>query len=122
MAILSHWPATGTAPESAVEKNPADADENRGGGTSGFWQALSQEGTMSGFTEEGLAALDAALARHAAAGAVPGIVALVARNGQFHVSCAGPLALGDSDPIGPDAIFRIASLTKPVTGVAAMLL
>ena len=75
-----------------------------------------------GFTDEGLAALDAGLARHTATGAVPGLTALVARDGQVHVTSAGHLALGDSEPIGRDAIFRIASLTKPVTGVAAMLL
>jgi len=75
-----------------------------------------------GFTGEGLAALDAALARHTADGAVPGLVALVARGGHRHVTTAGQLALGDSAPIGRDAIFRIASLTKPVIGVAAMLL
>jgi CubicO group peptidase (beta-lactamase class C family) len=75
-----------------------------------------------GFSAEGLAALDAALAGHVASGAVPGLVALVARGGQVHVTVAGKLALGDAAPIGRDAIFRIASLTKPVTGVAAMLL
>jgi CubicO group peptidase (beta-lactamase class C family) len=76
----------------------------------------------SGFTDEGLAALDATLARHTASGQVPGLVALVARDGQVHVSCAGRLAQGDGAPIGRDAIFRIASLTKPIVGVAAMLL
>ena len=76
----------------------------------------------SGFTNEGLAALDAALTRHASSGAVPGLVALVARGDQVHVTTAGHLALGDPAPIGRDAIFRIASLTKPLTGVAAMLL
>jgi len=76
----------------------------------------------SGFTGEGLAALDAAMERHAASGAVPGLTALVARDGEVHVTAAGHLALGDAAPIGRDAIFRIASLTKPVTGVAAMLL
>jgi CubicO group peptidase (beta-lactamase class C family) len=75
-----------------------------------------------GFTEEGLTALDAALARHTSSGAVPGLVALVARGGQAHVTSAGHKTVGDSAPIGRDAIFRIASLTKPVTGVAAMLL
>jgi CubicO group peptidase (beta-lactamase class C family) len=75
-----------------------------------------------GFTDEGLAALDAALARHTSTGAVPGLVALVARGGQVHVTSAGHKATGDSAPIGRDAIFRIASLTKPVAGVAAMLL
>ena len=75
-----------------------------------------------GFTDEGLAALDAALARHTDSGSVPGLTALVARGGQVHVTTAGHLALGDSAPIGRDAIFRIASVTKLVTGVAAMLL
>jgi CubicO group peptidase (beta-lactamase class C family) len=75
-----------------------------------------------GLTDEGLAALDAALAGHTAAGAVPGLVALVARGGQVHVTAAGHKAIGDSAPIGRDAIFRIASLTKPIVGVAAMLL
>ncbi len=75
-----------------------------------------------GFTDQGLAALDAALARHTSTGAVPGLTALVARDGQVHVTSAGHKAIGDGEPIGRDAIFRIASLTKPVTGVAAMLL
>jgi len=76
----------------------------------------------SGFTDEGLAALDRALNEHVARGAVPGLVALVARAGQVHVCAAGHKALGDSEPIGRDAIFRIASVTKPVVGAAAMLL
>ena len=75
-----------------------------------------------GFTDAGLAALDAALAGHTSSGAVPGLVALVARGGQVHVTSAGHKAVGDDAPIGRDAIFRIASLTKPVTGVAALLL
>jgi CubicO group peptidase (beta-lactamase class C family) len=75
-----------------------------------------------GFTTEGLKALDAALARHTSSGEVPGLVALVARGEQAHVTTAGHKAIGDSAPIGRDAIFRIASLTKPIVGVAAMLL
>jgi CubicO group peptidase (beta-lactamase class C family) len=86
-------------------------------------KAMTREEDMAGgFTDEGLAALDAALAQHTAAGAVPGLVALVARDGQVHVTSAGHKALGDSAPIGRDAIFRIASMTKPVVGAAAMLL
>lgn len=53
---------------------------------------------------------------------MPGLVALVERNGQAHVVARGHKTLGDGAPIGRDAIFRIASLTKPVVGVAAMLL
>src|SRR5690242_20155990 len=72
-----------------------------------------------GFTSAGVAAPHAA---HTADGSVPGVVALVARGGQVHVTAAGHRSLGDSAPIGRDAIFRIASLTKPLTGAAAMLL
>jgi CubicO group peptidase (beta-lactamase class C family) len=75
-----------------------------------------------GFTHEGLAALDAALAGHASSGGVPGLVALVARDGQVHVTSSGHKTIGDDAAIGRDAIFRIASLTKPIIGVAAMLL
>src|ERR1700722_1711613 len=75
-----------------------------------------------GFTDQGLAALDAGLAGHASRGAGAGLGGLVARGGQVHVTTAGHLAAGDTAPIGRDAIFRIASLTKPVTGAAAMLL
>jgi CubicO group peptidase (beta-lactamase class C family) len=77
---------------------------------------------MAGFTDVGLAALDAVMTGHTERGEVPGLVALVARGGQAHVVAEGHKALGDTEPIGRDAIFRIASLTKPVIGVAAMLL
>jgi CubicO group peptidase (beta-lactamase class C family) len=75
-----------------------------------------------GLTTRGLAALDAVLARHVEQGDVPGLVALVARGDDVHVAAIGHKAVGDGEPIGPDAIFRIASITKPIAGVAAMLL
>ncbi|HEX3957135.1 MAG TPA: serine hydrolase domain-containing protein [Trebonia sp.] len=89
---------------------------------------------QGGFTEQGLVELDAALERHVSPGEVPGLVALVARadgprNGQVHVTVAGSATLGDpgtagdlGSPLRRDSIFRIASMSKPVTGVAAMLL
>jgi CubicO group peptidase (beta-lactamase class C family) len=75
-----------------------------------------------GFTTEGAEALHTALARHVERGELPGLVALVARDGDVHVEAIGHKAFGDGGPIGRDAIFRIASLTKPIAGVAAMLL
>jgi CubicO group peptidase (beta-lactamase class C family) len=84
---------------------------------------MQQEGTMSrGLTRPGLQALDTALARHVDQAELPGLVALVARDDDVHVAAVGHKAFGDSEPIGRDAIFRIASLTKPIAGVAAMLL
>jgi len=75
-----------------------------------------------GLTTEGVKALDAALARHVDRGDLPGLVALVARGDDVHVTAVGNQAFGDAEPIGRDAIFRIASITKPIAGAAAMLL
>jgi len=77
---------------------------------------------QGGFTGAGLVALDAALERHVTSGAVPGLVALVASGQQVHLTVAGQASVGTAPPIRRDSIFRIASLTKPIVGVAAMLL
>ena len=76
----------------------------------------------AGLTPEGIEALEAVLTGHVARGRLPGLVALVASGGDVHVSALGHKAFGDEEPIGRDAIFRIASMTKPIAGVAAMLL
>lgn len=55
-------------------------------------------------------------------GEVPGLVTLVSRRGETHVDTIGMKALGASDLIQRDTIFRIASLTKPITAVAALIL
>jgi CubicO group peptidase (beta-lactamase class C family) len=76
----------------------------------------------SGLTTEGTEALEAVLAGHVARGSLPGLVALVASGDDVHVAAIGNQAFGDDEPIGRDAIFRIASISKPIAGVAAMLL
>jgi CubicO group peptidase (beta-lactamase class C family) len=53
---------------------------------------------------------------------MPGLVALVSHHDDVHVEALGALALGDPAPIKRDTIFRIASITKPITAVAAMIL
>ena len=76
-----------------------------------------------GLTKEGTEALDQTLARHVGEkNSLPGLVALVARGDDVHVAALGHKAFGDPEPIGRDAIFRIASISKPIAGVAAMLL
>ncbi|NUP03720.1 MAG: beta-lactamase family protein [Nonomuraea sp.] len=55
-------------------------------------------------------------------GEVPGLVALVHHRGETRVVAAGTLEAGGKEPVAPDTIFRIASLTKAVTAVAAMIL
>ena len=54
-------------------------------------------------------------------GEVPGLVAAVSRHGEVHVVETGAKAIG-GDPVRRDTIFRIASMTKPVTAAATMIL
>jgi CubicO group peptidase (beta-lactamase class C family) len=53
---------------------------------------------------------------------LPGLVALVSRSDDVHLEVLGTMFLGDAVPMNRDTIFRIASITKPVTAVAAMIL
>ncbi|MBA3614668.1 MAG: beta-lactamase family protein [Rubrobacteraceae bacterium] len=62
------------------------------------------------------------MAGHVESGEVPGIVTLVSRRGEAHVDAIGMKAVGGGDPMRRDTIFRIASMTKPVAAVAAMIL
>ncbi len=76
-----------------------------------------------GFSSERLARITTLLQSNIDKGAIPGTVVLVARNGKI----AYFQALGFQDrekhiPMKRDAIFRIASMTKPVTSVAVMML
>src|SRR5215475_9857618 len=53
---------------------------------------------------------------------IPGLVALVSRDDEVHVEVLGTLSVGGRIPMQRDTIFRIASLAKPITAVAAMIL
>jgi CubicO group peptidase (beta-lactamase class C family) len=61
------------------------------------------------------------LESYVAAGAVPGAVGLVARAGWAELQTAGSAAFGGA-PMTRDSIFRLASITKPVTAAAVMIL
>jgi CubicO group peptidase (beta-lactamase class C family) len=54
-------------------------------------------------------------------GEIPGMVTLVSRHGELEVDALGVKAIG-GDPVCRDTIFRIASMSKPVTAAAAMIL
>lgn len=57
------------------------------------------------------------------AGAFSGAVAAIARNGRVaYMRAVGFHDRAKTSPLQPDAIFWIASMTKPVTSVAAMML
>ncbi len=61
------------------------------------------------------------LQAHVSNGSLPGAVALVARGDQIEFAAAGDASLGGA-PMARDSIFRFASITKPITAAAVMLL
>jgi CubicO group peptidase (beta-lactamase class C family) len=71
---------------------------------------------------EALAQLHDTMAGHVEAGRLPGLVTLLARGDEVHVDTIGTAAFTDRAPLERSTIFRIASLTKPITAVAAMAL
>lgn len=54
-------------------------------------------------------------------GAVPGLVALVARGDDVEQVALGARSIG-GEVMTTDSIFRVASLTKPITAVATLIL
>ena len=76
-----------------------------------------------GFSLERLARIDSVMLRYVDSGAVAGVVALIARHGQVAYSRAFGMADREAGRrMTPDALFRIASQTKAITSVAAMIL
>jgi CubicO group peptidase (beta-lactamase class C family) len=73
----------------------------------------------AGLDAAGLRGLHDRLAAHTDSGQVPGLVALLARGDDVHTEVLGHAALGDPAPLRRDAIFRIASLTKPIAAAGA---
>jgi methyl acetate hydrolase len=72
---------------------------------------------------EGLATIDELLERACAEDVVPGVVAMVAdKDGVVYEGAAGRLRIGDGAPASTDTMFRIASMTKALTSVAALQL
>ena len=55
-------------------------------------------------------------------GEVAGVVALIGRRGEAHVEAIGASDLATGQPMRRDTLFRVASMTKPITAVAAMIL
>jgi CubicO group peptidase (beta-lactamase class C family) len=76
-----------------------------------------------GLSEAGLQRIDAFLQSQVDEGQLAGVVTLVARHGKVvHTSAMGWRDLDARAPAQMDDIFRIYSMTKPVTGVAMSIL
>jgi CubicO group peptidase (beta-lactamase class C family) len=77
--------------------------------------------TTDGFSKKRLDRLRDVMTGHVESGDVPGLVTLVSHRGEVHVDTIGRLAF-DGPQMKRDSIFRITSMTKPVTATAAMIL
>jgi CubicO group peptidase (beta-lactamase class C family) len=75
----------------------------------------------SEFSKARLDRLHEVMAGHVERGDMPGLVTLVSHRGEVHVDAIGRLAF-DGPPMARDTIFRVTSMTKPITAAAAMVL
>ena len=76
-----------------------------------------------GISSERLRRIDGAMKSLVDQKRVAGLVTLLERHGKIvHVNTVGQLDSRKPDPVQKDSIFRIFSMTKPVTGVAMMML
>ncbi|MBA2624429.1 MAG: beta-lactamase family protein [Acidimicrobiia bacterium] len=85
--------------------------------------AVEVEAGEVGFDAQRLGRIDRHFARYVDEGLLPGWLVLVSRAGKVaHLSCNGMADLEAARPVELDTLFRIYSMTKPITSVAAMLL
>ena len=76
-----------------------------------------------GLSTERLKRIGELVQRHLAAGSFSGAVTLVARNGRIaHHEAYGLMDVEAKKPMVKDGIFRIMSMTKPVVGVAVLMM
>jgi CubicO group peptidase (beta-lactamase class C family) len=78
--------------------------------------------TTSGLSKDRLDRLHDILETHVERGAAPGLVSVVSRRGEIHVDVIGATAVDGGAPVQRDTIFRISSMTKPITAVAMLIL
>jgi CubicO group peptidase (beta-lactamase class C family) len=87
------------------------------------WPEQADGAAAAGFAPETIAQLDAAMEKLVEDQDVAGIIWLLAKDGKVATfETAGMGSIEDNLPMEQDALFRIYSMTKPVTGVALMML
>jgi CubicO group peptidase (beta-lactamase class C family) len=78
--------------------------------------------SSGGLSKDRLVRLHNVMSGYVERGEIPGMVTLVSRHGETIVDAIGMKSVGGADPMRRDTIFRISSMTKPVTAAAAMML
>jgi len=111
LAPVSGYAQAARKPAAAAAKAPV----------AGLTPAASPEAL--GFDSARLARLDAYMQGVVAEGRVAGMTTLLARHGKIvSYKTYGKKSLATGAPMTEDTIFRIYSMTKPITGVAMMIL
>ncbi|HVM99389.1 MAG TPA: serine hydrolase domain-containing protein [Caulobacteraceae bacterium] len=78
---------------------------------------------VHGFSTAGLAEFNRQFHALVDEGKLAGVVTLIARHGEIvNLDAYGKLDVSKPDALRTDSIFRIASMTKPITGAAMMML
>jgi len=76
-----------------------------------------------GFSRAGLEAIESLMRDYVATGKSAGMLTLLSQGGEIaQLACHGHADIASHRPIQPDTIFRIYSMTKPITSVALMTL
>ena len=76
-----------------------------------------------GMSSARLARIAPAMQRYIDAELTPGVITAVMRHGKLiHYEAQGHMDVASAKPMREDAIFRIASMTKPIASVALMML
>ncbi len=76
-----------------------------------------------GLSTDRLSRVDALFESYIADGRMAGVIVAIARKGRLaHFRTLGRMDMAKNQPITKDAIFRMASMTKPITSVAVLML
>jgi CubicO group peptidase (beta-lactamase class C family) len=78
--------------------------------------------STSGLSRARLGHMHDVMAGYVERGEVPSIATLVCRRDKVHFDAIGTKMIRGRDPVRRDTIFRIASMTKPITAAATMIL
>jgi CubicO group peptidase (beta-lactamase class C family) len=76
----------------------------------------------TGLSKSRLRRMHAVMSEYVERGDIPGLVLLVSRHDDVYVEAFGVVSLGRTAPMRRDTIFRVASMSKPITAVAAVIL
>ena len=121
-ALLALLGATAAYGQTAAADDPAP-EPDRAMDLAAHAGLPTAEPESAGMSSERLARIGPAVQAFVDDGRLAGVMTMVARHGQVvHWDAAGMRDMEAGDALEPDDVFRIYSMTKPLTSVAIMIL